>query len=123
MPDAAVVVPCRDGAADLRRLLPALLTQHLPPDWRLRVTVVDDGSTDDSASVAAQFDRDVVSVLRNPSPQGRSLARNRGADAASGALIVFVDADCLPVGKGWLASHIEDVSPEEMARRRAARGG
>lgn len=106
MPDVAVVVPCRDGAAGLRGLLQALLAQRLPPDWRLRVTVVDDGSTDDPASVVAQSDREVISVVRNPSPQGRSLARNRGAEAAAGALIIFVDVDCLPVGKEWLASHI-----------------
>lgn len=106
MPEAAVVVPCRDGADDLRRLLPALLAQRLPPNWRIRVTVVDDGSTDDPASVAAQFDERAVSLVRNGSPAGRSRARNRGAAIVQSSVVVFVDVDCLPAGDGWLASHI-----------------
>ena len=87
-PQISVVIPVRDGAHFLRRSLPALLASDLPREtWEL--IVADDGSRDDSAAVAAQFaDR----VLHGP-PGEPPRARNHGAAAARGAILVFVDAD------------------------------
>ena len=53
--------------------------------------VVDDGSTDDSASIARQFGARVLRL--SDGPFGPAYARNRGAEAALGAVIFFVDAD------------------------------
>jgi len=52
--------------------------------------VVDDGSTDDSAALAA---RAGATVVRVPTPRGPAAARNLGAKAARSSLIFFLDAD------------------------------
>lgn len=77
----------RDGAAFLAQSLPALASA-LPDDAEL--IVCDDGSRDGSARLAAQLGARVVAHER---PTGPAAARNRGAHAARGAILVFVDAD------------------------------
>ena len=52
--------------------------------------VVDDGSTDDSAEVAARYP-DVV-CIRQPN-RGQAAAQNRGLEAAHGEFVLFLDAD------------------------------
>jgi GT2 family glycosyltransferase len=58
----------------------------------LEVIIVDDGSTDDTATVAAADDSRHV-VLRNAKPAGVSAARNRGIGAARGDWVAFCDDD------------------------------
>jgi len=84
----SVVTPCYNGAAYLRETLQSVLAQTMPP---LEVIVIDDGSTDDSASIAESFGPP-VRVLRQKN-QGESVARNRGIAEARGTHVLFLDAD------------------------------
>jgi GT2 family glycosyltransferase len=77
----------RNGGRDFERCLRRLRDSHLA-DFEL--IVIDDGSTDDSAAVAA---RAGATVVRFDVPQGPAAARNRGAREASAPLIFFLDAD------------------------------
>jgi glycosyltransferase involved in cell wall biosynthesis len=86
-PPLSVVVPVRDGAAALRRCLRGLRDCGRAD---LELVVVDDGSTDDSAAVAAEFG---AVVFRHPGPLGPAAARNAGARVASAPLVFFLDAD------------------------------
>jgi GT2 family glycosyltransferase len=86
-PSCSVVVPVRDGAAFLADTLPALVAA-LPEDAEL--IVCDDGSQDGSAQVAAAHG---ARVLLLEGSTGPAAARNRGARAAGGAIVVFLDAD------------------------------
>ncbi len=90
----SVVVPVYNGAATLSACLCALRGQTRLPD---EVIVVDDGSTDDSADMARSFDVSsfAVRVISQPNA-GPAAARNRGAAAASGEILLFTDADCAP---------------------------
>jgi glycosyltransferase involved in cell wall biosynthesis len=85
-----VVVPAYRCAPMLRACLDGLVQSDLPRTaWEL--IVVDDGSTDDTATVAS---RTADRVLRVPDgPRGPAHARNLGALAARGDVLVFVDAD------------------------------
>jgi glycosyltransferase involved in cell wall biosynthesis len=85
----SVVIPVRDGAATLERCLSAAFASRYP---RFEVVVVDDGSRDGTAEVAARFPCKLVRLGRHG---GVSRARNAGAAASSGELLVFIDADCL----------------------------
>ena len=84
----SVVIPCYNGSAFLRETLDSVLAQTYSA---LEVIVVDDGSTDDSASIAESV-CGPVRVIRQ-SNQGESVARNRGIDEAKGEWIAFLDAD------------------------------
>jgi GT2 family glycosyltransferase len=93
MPDelsVSVIIPVYNGAATLAAGLRALQRQTCPPD---EIIVVDDGSTDGSADIGRGFG---VRVISQPNA-GPAAARNRGATAARGALLLFTDADCVPV--------------------------
>jgi len=89
---ASVIVPVRDGARVIERCLRALERQHLSPD-SFEIIVVDDGSTDGTAALVEQFP--AVRLLRQ-APSGPAAARNLGAGAARGELLLFTDADCAP---------------------------
>jgi glycosyltransferase involved in cell wall biosynthesis len=89
-PRLSVVVAVHDGAEVLPRALAALAASDLPrEEWEL--VVVDDASGDASALLAAEHADVLVRLPGNP--HGPAYARNRGAEAARGDLLVFVDAD------------------------------
>jgi GT2 family glycosyltransferase len=91
----SVIIPVYNGAQTLPACLQALQAQTHPPD---EIIIVDDGSTDESAAVAAQFK---VKVLAQPN-LGPAAARNHGAQAAQGNILLFTDADCVPA-PDWVA--------------------
>ena len=85
----SIVIPNRNGATTLGRCLAAALACDHP---RFEVVVVDDASEDGSVEIARRFP---VKLVRLPRHGGVSRARNAGAEAAAGALLFFIDADCL----------------------------
>ncbi len=87
-PLISCIVPVYNGERFLAEALDSILAQSWQP---LEVIVVDDGSTDDTGEVLARY-RPAVTVIRQPNA-GPASARNRGASAAQGALLAFLDAD------------------------------
>ena len=83
----SVVIPARNEAGGLQKLLPEL-SQHLPQGTE--IIVVNDGSTDDTAAVCLAHG---VRVLSHPYAKGNGAAIKTGARAATGSIIVFMDAD------------------------------
>jgi len=86
-PALSVVVPVRDGGGHLGRCLRGLRDSTYT-DFEL--IVVDDGSADDSAALAAAAG---ARVIRHGSPLGPAAARNAGAEAATAPIVFFLDAD------------------------------
>jgi cellulose synthase/poly-beta-1,6-N-acetylglucosamine synthase-like glycosyltransferase len=89
---ASVIIPVFNGAKTLNACLDALSAQTVDAE-SLEVIVVDDGSTDGSAEIAAQHG---VRIIRQEHA-GAAVARNRGARQARGQLFLFTDADCEPL--------------------------
>ena len=82
----SIVLPAKNEAAALRELLPRLRAQR-PDD---EILLVDDGSTDDTAAIGRDHG---VTVISAPYSMGNGAAIKRGARAASGDVLVFMDAD------------------------------
>ena len=109
MPEVSVVIPVRDREAGLRSTLAALAG--------MRVVVVDDGSLTPVAGDAMW--KAEVSMVRREIPEGPASARNAGWRTASSDVVVFLDADCVPVGD-WLTTlvaHFADPAVAAVAPR------
>jgi len=105
----SVIIPAYNAEATLGGCLAALHAQSLSHD-RYEVIVVDDGSTDRTAEVAR---RHGVRLVRQ-SNAGPAAARNRGAQAAGGEILLFTDADCEPA-PDWIECMMEPFCGPEVA--------
>jgi glycosyltransferase involved in cell wall biosynthesis len=83
----SIVIPCYNQAHYLRQSIESAVGQTHPST---DVIVVDDGSTDDTAAVAAAY-ADVRCVRQDN--RGPSGARNAGLSVARGAFVIVLDAD------------------------------
>lgn len=104
-PDLAVsvVIPVYNRVDLLRRTLAGLTNQTHP---NLTVVVADDGSEEDVEGCVAEF-RDTLTIdiaHQDHDGYGAGRARNLGASRATGDVLVFIDADCVPA-PGLVAAH------------------
>lgn len=89
---ASVIVPVRNGAHFLRKLIPMLERQTIARG-EFEVIIADDGSTDDPLK---GFQLDEWLRVSRGEPQTEFAARNRGASIARGRAFAFIDVDCQP---------------------------
>jgi glycosyltransferase involved in cell wall biosynthesis len=87
----SAVIPAFNAERTLAAVLEALTSDPERPD---EIIVVDDRSTDRTAEIARAYGARVVEGARIGYAGG---ARNRGWDAATGDLVVFLDADAVPL--------------------------
>ena len=91
MAQVSIIIPCYNCEKHLERCLDSVLAQTCQ-DWE--AIVVDDGSTDASAAVLAQYAaRDSRFKVTRQANRGQSAARNRVLEMATGEYISFLDAD------------------------------
>jgi O-antigen biosynthesis protein len=95
-PKISVVVASYNGARTLPSCLESLQRLNYP-DYE--VILVDDGSTDRTAEIAALHPK--VRYLRHPTNLGLSTARNTGIEMAQGEIVAFTDSDCR-ADEDWL---------------------
>ena len=93
----SVVIPARNAEQTIAQALDSVLIQTCQ---QFEIIVVDDGSTDDTVSIATANGADRVRIISQQN-QGVSAARNAGIRAARGAYISFLDADDL-----WLPAYL-----------------
>jgi len=93
-PRVSVVVCTHNGGRTIRDCLEGLSRLAYP---NYEVIVVDDGSTDDTAAIARQFD---CRLIRTEN-RGLANARNTGLEAATGEIVAYLDDDAYPDAQ-WL---------------------
>jgi glycosyltransferase involved in cell wall biosynthesis len=86
--EVSVVIPCYNAAEHLADALDSVLGQTLPPT---QVIVIDDGSTDGSADVAARYLPRIE--YERQANHGAASARNAGLRRVRGQFVAFLDAD------------------------------
>ncbi len=92
LPDVDIVVPARDEAATIGRVVDSLVAQDYPGVFR--VFVVDDGSTDATALIAAAGGAAVVTAAAKPAGwSGKLWALAQGVLQTSAPVLLFADAD------------------------------
>jgi succinoglycan biosynthesis protein ExoO len=91
-PRVSVVIPVYNSAATLRRAVDSVLNQTLTD---LDLTIVDDGSTDESAALAVELATadPRVRTLRLPVNRGKPAALNQAFSIAEGEWLAILDAD------------------------------
>ena len=93
----SVVVPCYNESAYIAQTINSLRAQRFRGGWE--IIVVDNNCTDDTAEIARSLGVRVVAEER----RGVCSARQRGAEAGSGEIIVSADADTI-YPSDWLAT-------------------
>jgi glycosyltransferase involved in cell wall biosynthesis len=98
IPRVSIVMAAKNYARFLSEAVESILAQTFA-DWEL--LIIDDGSTDDTQSVAARFNDPRIRCVKSDR-LGQSRAKNLGIDLARGEFIAFLDAD-----DAWLPTKLE----------------
>ena len=111
--DLSVIVPCHNEAATLPEQLDALTAERWDGSWE--IVVVDNNSTDATATIAASYAEGPVPVRIVTANDGASVgyARNAGAATSTARSIAFCDGDDV-VRPGWVAAMGEALRDADL---------
>lgn len=109
MPSVTVYIPAYNAAEFLARSIEGLLAQTLRPD---EILVVDDGSSDSTASIAQRYPQ--VTLIRHEPNRGLGAARNTAVNAARSEFVASLDADCV-ADPNWLANLLPHFADSKIA--------
>jgi O-antigen biosynthesis protein len=107
IPKVSVVICAYNAERTMRQCLESLRKLDYP---NFEVIIVDDGSRDATAQIAAEFPE--FRLIRQ-SNKGLSVARNVGLHAALGELIAYTDSDCV-VDPHWLAFMVRAMAESKL---------
>lgn len=118
LPQISIVVPARNEAANLPRLLRSLAKLDYPVD-KVELVLVNDDSTDNTRDVAVRLGADLPFRVRiidavhhagETLPPTKTLPLAQGIDAAQGELILMTDGDC-EVQPSWARDVVRHFEP------------
>lgn len=107
LPKVSVVVCSYNGGGTLAECLRSLMELDYP---HYEVILVDDGSTDGTAEIAAQF---LQVIYHHQENRGLSVARNVGAELATGEIVAYTDDDCVP-DVFWLRYLVQAMQDQQV---------
>jgi MoaA/NifB/PqqE/SkfB family radical SAM enzyme/glycosyltransferase involved in cell wall biosynthesis len=101
----SVVIPAFNAARSIAQCLASLAAQTARAH---EIIVVNDASTDETATIATRLNVKVFTLPRN---MGAGYARSFGAGKASGEIIAFIDSDCVAPAD-WIASIVAEFNAD-----------
>jgi len=104
----SLYVPCFNAGRYIKECLESIFMQSYPLD---EVLVIDDGSTDNTASICSRFP---VKIISHPRNRGLSATRNTAFRAARNEFVVSLDADC-KAKSDWLEKLMGHFSDTNVA--------
>jgi rhamnosyltransferase len=110
--DLSVIVRARDAERTIRTCLELMAAQRMD-GLTAETIVVDSGSTDRTAQIAAASGAHVLPMAAREFTFGRAL--NFGASKARGELLVALSADAFVLDRDWLARLVSYFSDERVA--------
>jgi len=105
---ASIIIPAYNAEKTIAECLQACLAQTYPD---FEIVVVDDGSTDRTPEIARAFPNARLISKENAGP---AAARNSGAKAAMGEVLVYTDSDCVP-HPDWLVRLLDGLTDGVVA--------
>ena len=100
----SIIIPTHNSDQTIERCIRSLTSQSFPRE-KFEIIVVDDGSKDQTSSLAKKAGADKV-IITEPCFQGKS--RNIGVENANGNLLGFIDSDC-EAKDGWVETIIKEL--------------
>jgi rhamnosyltransferase len=107
----SVLIPVKDGGADLVRCLQAIAAQKVEDE--VEVVVVDSGSSDGSVDRAREFGAEVHEIPASEFVHGAT--RNLAAQLSRGDVLVFTTQDAVPADDQWLARLVQALDGDGVA--------
>ncbi|MBL7197177.1 MAG: glycosyltransferase family 2 protein [Candidatus Omnitrophica bacterium] len=80
-------------------------------DKEYEVIIIDSGSQDFTLEIARRYPAKIIEILTGEFGHGRT--RNQGAQAASGEIVVFLNADATPANSYWLKGLVDNFKNDE----------
>ena len=114
----SVVIPAFNEEKRLATSLPAIVEYLDKRGSHYEVVVVDDGSSDGTADLAASWEERGVRVVRQPRNRGKGAALKAGVLASRGAVVLLTDADLsTPIGELERLEEYLDENPVVFGSR------
>lgn len=113
-PAVSIIVPTFNGGNRIAKCLDALKQQKSVVSTE--ILVIDDGSTDNTVEIARQYQDIRVISQTNAGPAS---ARNRGVLEARGAIVLFIDDDCV-AAPHWLDAMIAPFEDPDVVGAKGA---
>lgn len=107
----SIVIRTYNEEKFLPELLEAIEAQECP--FQFEVVIVDSGSTDKTLDIVSRSETNLVHIKKSDFSFGRSL--NYGCKAATGEILVFISAHCIPTDNHWLKNLVSPFEDPKVA--------
>jgi hyaluronan synthase len=111
-PTITVIVPCKNEEAMIAKTITAITESDYPSD-KLKVVVVDDGSTDRTYQIAKQYESDRIEIIKHSHNKGKRQAFSTGFRSSDSELVICIDSDTI-VAKDAIRLLVQPFSDDKV---------
>lgn len=108
---ASIIIPTKNAGNKFNSVLEGIFKSRV--DFEYEVIIVDSGSTDRTKGVIAAYPARLIEIAPLSFTHGG--ARNIGAEAAKGKILVYLSQDAIPHNENWLMNLTKDFTDIAVA--------